>query len=151
MSVRFMQDQALRAARDGRSFIIKGASLDTLSGGVVQTAAGTFKAITEGSACVVKGFMMHLHTVSDEFSMEIGKTSVADGTGDFVALSPELHIETGASFVGAGPDFIMLPVPIYIEYSATAKALAVKLTCNDDGATVNFAVSGWLEDLSTLS
>jgi len=40
---------------------------------------------------------------------------------------------------------------MYIEYSATAKALAVKLTCNDDGATVNFAVSGWLEDQGTLS
>ena len=138
---------ALYQARQGNTFILKGASLDTLSAGVVQTATGTFEAIPVGSAAVVKGFMIHLHTVSDEFTMEIGKTSIADATGDFVALSPELHIETGAALAGAGSEFITLPVPMYIEYSATAKALAVKLTCNDDSATVNFAVAGWIEEI----
>lgn len=84
MSSRFNQDQALRASREGRAFIMKGCGINTLSGGVVQTAAGTFKAIPAGSAAVVKGFMIHLHTVSDDLSMVIGYTSNADGTGDFV-------------------------------------------------------------------
>ena len=151
MSGRFSQDQSLRAAREGRAFIIKGGPLDTLSAGVVQTAAGTFKAIPVGNAAVVKGFMMHLHSFSDEMEMEIGYTSVADGSGDFVAASPLLHLETGTVKVGAMPAFVFLPVPLYVAYSATSKAIAVKLTCNDDAASVYFAVAGWLEDQGTWS
>ena len=151
MSVKFMQDQALRAAREGRSFVMKGDSLDTLSGGVVQSAAGTFKAIPAGWAAVVAGFMIHLHSFSDEFTMEIGYTSVADATGDFVAASPVLHLETGDKKTGKGAEFVQLPVPIYLNYSATCKAVAVKLTTNDNAAVVGFAVAGWLEDKGTLS
>jgi len=44
-----------------------------------------------------------------------------------------------------------LPVPMYLNYSATCKAVAVKLTCNDNDASVNFGVAGWLEDKGTLS
>ena len=42
---RHLMDQALRASREGRAFILKASQATTLSGGVVQTAAGTFKAI----------------------------------------------------------------------------------------------------------
>ena len=148
---RHLMDQALRASREGRAFILKASQATTLSGGVVQTAAGTFKAIPVGKAAVVAGFMMHLHTVSDTFQLEIGYTSNADGTGDFVATSPEIMIHTGDKHTGVPPEFVALPVPMYIAYSATSKAVAVKLTCNDDAATVNFGVAGWLEDEGTLS
>ena len=148
---RLLMDQELRAARDGRAFIMKGCSIDTLSAGVVQVSAGTFKAIPEGSAAVVRGFMLHLHTASDNLSMVIGYTSGADATGDFVGVSPEIHIDTGNVVVGAGTSFVTLPVPMYLEYSATCKAVAVKLTANDDGAEACFGVAGWLEDKGTLS
>lgn len=143
-------DPALAAAREGRAFIMKGCGINTLSAGVVQTAAGTFKAIPEGSAAVVKGFMLHLHTASDNLSMIIGYTSGADATGDFVGVSPEIHIDTGNVVVGAGTSFVTIPVPMYLNYSATCKAVAVKLTTNDDGAEACFGVTGWLEDENTL-
>jgi len=151
MSGRFSQDQALRAAREGRSFIMKGAGLTTLSAGVVQTGAGTFKAITVGSAAVVAGFMVHLHTISDSVILEIGCTANVDGTGDFVAMSPHIMIHTGDKRTGIPSAFVKLPVPMYLNYSATCKAVAVKLTCNDNDASVNFGVAGWLEDEGTLS
>ena len=105
---------ALYMARQGKSFIMKGTGLTTLSGGVVQTGAGTFKAIPDGSAAVVKGFMLHLHTLSKNVIMEIGYTSVADGTGDFVAASPRIMIHTGDKHTGIGSEFITLPVPMYL-------------------------------------
>ena len=151
MSVAHMQDQSLRASRAGRAFIIKGDALDTLSGGVVQAAAGAFKAIPVGHAAVIAGFMIHLHSISDELTMEIGYTSVADATGDFVATSPVIHLETGDKKTGATPAFVKLPVPMYVKYSATSKAIAVKLTTNDDAAVAGFAVAGWIEDEGTLS
>ena len=137
---------ALYMARLGKTFIITAADLDTLSAGVVQTAAGTFKAIPEGSSCVVKGFKIHLHSLSDELVFEIGYTSGADATGDFVAASPAIHMETGDKKTGATPAFVTLPVPMYLTYSATCKALAVKLTTNDDAAVAGYAVAGWLEE-----
>ena len=137
---------ALYMARMGNTFIIKGDDLDTLSGGVVQTAAGTFKAIPEGSSAVIAGFMIHLHSLSDEMRLEIGKTSGADASGDFVSVSPTIHLETGDKKTGATPAFVTLPVPMYLTYSATCKALAVKLTTNDDAAVVGYAVAGWLEE-----
>ena len=151
MSIAHMQDQALRAAREGRSFIITAMGVDTLSGGVVQTAAGAFKAIPEGQAAVIRGFMIHLHTLDDQLTMEIGYTANADGTGDFVATSPELHTENGDKKTGSVPAFMKLPVPMYLKYSATCKAVAVKLTANDDAAEAGFGVAGWIEDQGTLS
>jgi len=134
-------------AREGKAFVIKGDNKDTLSAGVVQTGAGTFKPIPEGYACVVRGFMIHLHTISDTLAMVIGYTAAADGTGTFVEVSPRLHIETGDKFTGSVPAFIELPVPMYLKYSATCKALAVQLTANDDSAEATFGVSGWLEGI----
>lgn len=151
MSSRFSQDQALRASRDGRAFILKAAGIDTLSGGVVQTAAGTFKAIPVGHAAVVAGFMIHLHTISDSVTLEIGYSANADGTGDFVAMSPEIMIHSGDKKTGVPSAFVKLPVPMYLRYSATCKAVAVKLTCNDDAAIINFGIAGWIEESSTFS
>ncbi|MCK5847620.1 MAG: hypothetical protein KAH01_00310 [Caldisericia bacterium] len=137
----------LEAARDGRAFIMKGDGIDTLSGGVVQTTAGMFKAIPAGQAAVVKGFMLHLHTASDEVEMVIGYTADADATGTFVGVSPSIHIETGNAVVGAGTSFVTLPVPMYLKYSATCKAVAIKLTANDDAAEALFGIAGWLEEI----
>ena len=148
---RLLMDQELRAAREGRAFILKGGPLNTLSAGVVPASAGTFKAIPDGKAAVVAGFMMHLHSIDDTFQLEIGYTSVADGTGDFVATSPIIMIHTGDKHTGIPSAFVKLPVPMYLNYSATCKAVAVKLTTNDDAAIVYFGVAGWLEDKGTLS
>ena len=136
----------LEMARAGATFILKGGGITTLSGGVVLTAAGTFKAIPEGSAAVIAGFMLHLHTVSDEVEMHIGYSANADGTGDFVEASPVIHIETGGSLVGSLSNFITLPVPMYFTYSTTCKAVAVKLTTNDDSASIAFGIAGWIEE-----
>ena len=137
---------ALEAARRGDTFIIKVDGVDTLSSGVVQTSVGSFKAIPEGFAAVIKGFMLHLHTASDNLYMEIGYTSGADATGNFVAVSPSIHVETGNVVVGAETSFVTMPVPMYLKYSATCKAVAMKLTANDDAAEAHCAVAGWLEE-----
>lgn len=139
-------DTALYMARMGKTFIIKGDNLNTLSSGVVQTAAGSFKAIPEGSSAVIAGFMLHLHSLSDEVNLEIGCTSNADATGDFVATSPTIHMETGDKKTGSVPAFVKLPVPMYLTYSSTCKAVAVKLTTNNNDAVVGYAVAGWLEE-----
>ena len=136
-------DRGLAAAREGRAFILKGSAIDTLSAGVVQTAAGTFKEIPEGEAAVVAGFMLHLHTISDVLELEIGYTANNDGTGDFVAVSPVIMIHTGDKHTGIPSEFVKLPVPMYLNYSATCKAVAVKLTGNDDAAVAYFGLAGW--------
>ena len=143
-------DPALQASREGRAFILKAKELDTLSAGVVLATAGTFKAIPVGKQAIVAGFMMHLHTIEDTFQLEIGYTSNDDGTGDFVIVSPAPMIHTGDKHTGIPSEFAKLPVPICLPYSATCKAVAVKLTCNDDAAIIHFGVAGWLEDEATL-
>ena len=74
-----------------------------------------------------------------------------DGTGDFVAVSPVIMIHTGDKHTGIPSEFVKLPVPMYLNYSATCKAVAVKLTGNDDAAVAYFGLAGWLEDKGTLS
>ena len=137
--------EELYMARLGAAFNCKGADLATLNAGVVPVAAGNIKAIPEGEAAVVVGFMLYLSTASDWVRMVIGVTAEADGSGAFTELSPHLPVDTGASISGRPASFIKLPMPIYIKYSM-GKAVAVKLTTNDVGATICFALAGWLEE-----
>ena len=137
----------LYMARMGSTVCLKGNDKDTLSAGVVQTTAGEFSAIPEGSAIVLTCFYMHLSTASDWVTMEIGYTSAADGTGDFVAATPKFRIDTGDKKTGTAPSMVAFDPPMHISYSVTSKAVAVKLTTNDDSATVTFGVNGWLEEI----
>ena len=135
----------LYMARQGNTICLKGNDKDTLSGGVVQTTAGEFSAIPENQAAVITCYYLHLSTLSDYVELELGNTAAADGSGDFVALTPKFRIDTGDKKTGAQPGVTYLDPPIYIKYSATAKAVAVKLTASDDSATATFGCNGWLE------
>ena len=135
----------LYMARQGNTICLKGNDKDTLSAGVVQTTAGEFSAIPENQAAVITCYYLHLSTVSDYVELELGQAANADGTGDFVALTPKFRIDTGDKKTGAQPSVTRFDPPIYIEYSATAKSVVVKLTANDDDATATFGVNGWLE------
>ena len=135
----------LYMARQGNTICLKGNDKDTLSAGVVQTTAGEFSAIPSGQAAVITCYYLHLSTISDYVELEIGQAAAADGTGDFVAVTPKFRIDTGDKKTGAQPGVTYFDPPLYIEYSATSKSVAVKLTANDDSAVVTFGVNGWLE------
>ena len=136
----------LYMARMGNTFCAKAEDLDTLSAGVVPAATGNYVAIPEGSSAVVTCFYLFLSTVDDQVGFVIGYTSGADGTGDFVGVTPTFHIFTGDKRTAAPPNILHLDPPMYITYSTTSKAIAVKITTNDDDAIVTYGLNGWLEE-----
>ena len=142
-------DAGLNAARRGLSFCAK---LNKKSGinaaATVLTDAGFIQAIPEGKQIVVACFYIHLDTASDWVEFEFVYTANADGTGDVVALSPLIRIETGTAASADAPTITQLPVPLLVKYSATSKAVTMRAQTNDASAVATFAFLGWHENLT---
>ena len=142
-------DAGLNAARRGLSFCAK---LNKKSGinaaATVLTDAGFIQAIPEGKQIVVYCFYMHLDTATDWVEFEFVYTANANGTGDAVALSPLIRIETGSAAASDSPVVTQLPVPLLVKYSATSKAVTMRAQTNDAGAVATFAFLGWHENLT---
>ena len=143
---RYLDDIGLEMSRAGKALCRKVNGKDTLNAGVTLTDAGFLYAIPAGERVVITCFYFHLTTLSDSMTAAIGYTPNADGSGAFVAVTPEFGIETGAASTGSSPHVTPIWPPIVLAYSAgVCEALTAHVTTNDAGATVTLAMNGWHE------
>ena len=141
-------DAALNASRLGLAGCGKLNAKTGLDSATVLTDAGFLIAIPEGKQIVVACIYVHLNTASDWLDVELVYTANANGTGDVVALSPKLRVETGAANAADSPVLTQLMPPVVVKYSATSKAFTLRAQTNDSSASANIGVNYWLEDIS---
>ena len=141
-------DAALNASRLGLAGCGKLNAKTGLDSATVLTDSGFLIAIPEGKQIVVACIYVHLNTASDWLDVELVYTANANGTGDVVALSPKLRVETGTAAAAAAPQLTQLMPPVVVKYSATSKAFTLRAQANDSGASANLGINYWLEDIS---
>ena len=142
-------DAALVAARLGLAGCAKlNAKTAINDASAVLTDSGFLVAIPSGKRIVVTCFYAHLNTNSDWLDFEFVYTANANGTGDVVALSPKFRIETGAANSADAPVITQINPPLVVPYSATSKALSMRVQTNDAAASVTLGMNYWLEDIA---
>jgi hypothetical protein len=75
-------------------------------------------------------------------------TANANGTGDVVALSPKFRIETGAANSADAPVITQIHPPLVVAYSATSKAVTMRVQGSDASASATLGMNYWLEDIT---
>mgnify|MGYP001128644899 CR=1 FL=1 len=141
-------DAGLVAARLGLAGCAKvNAKPGINASAAVLTDTGFLVAIPEGQRIVVTCFYVHLNTASDYLDFELVYTAAANGTGDVVALSPKMRIETGTANQADAPTVTQLYPPAVVAYSATAKAFSMRVQTNDADASATLAFNYWLEGI----
>ena len=134
----------LDAAREGRGFCRKVNAKTAINTQAVLTDAGFLLPLEHGKRYIVRGFYMHLGTVSDWVTAEIGVTQNADGSGTFTALGPLFRIDTGAALASADPHQTSIDPPLAVT-QADGGALSARVQGNDAGASLTLALNGWEE------
>jgi hypothetical protein len=140
-------DDGLKAARDGRGRCAKvNAKTGINAASAVLTDTGFLIPLTTGQAVVIPCFYVHLNTPSDWLDFELVYTAEANGTGAVVAMSPKMRIETGAANSNEAPTITNFNPPAYVKYSATSKAVSMRVQTNDTAASATIGLNYWTED-----
>jgi len=151
MSVRFMQDQALRAARDGRS-VRKVQDAQTVTAAfVVQTSADIYYNIPEGKQIVVARMKVACETVEEYVAGYLVSCAEVTAGGVATKVSGELHDHVGSKKEGSGHIVRDTLPPIVIKYSSGARSVSMAIKATDAATVVGYGYTGWIEDESTLS
>jgi hypothetical protein len=144
-----VSDAGLLAARIGTAGCAKLNAKTGIADITVLTDSGFLIPITTGKQVVVVCFYVHLNTVSDWLDFEFIYTANADGTGDAVALSPKMRIETGAAAAADMPAIVALNPPVLVKYSTTSKAVTMRVQAADASASATLGMNYWTEDITT--
>ena len=140
-------DDELKAAREGRAGCAKlNAKTGINAASAVLTDTGFLIPLTTGQAVVLTCFYVHLNTPSDWLDFELVYTANANGTGDVVAMSPRMRIETGAANSNEAPTVTPIDPPAYVAYSTTSKAVSMRVQTNDTAASATIGLNYWTED-----
>lgn len=145
-------DQALRAARQGRAIHKWKDSITGLSGShVVSTDVAIYYNIPEGHQVLVANMSLGLDTTNDiAHAYVVGCTAVAGG-GDATQLCHHQHYVTGASKEGRSEHDHSIDPPLCVKYSDGYRSVSLALAANDQNADVLVGWRGWVEDEGTLS
>ena len=151
MSVRFMQEQGLRAAREGRS-IGKFEEAQNVTGAyVVEVGVDTYFDIPEGMQVIVTHFHVGCDD-ADEFAgcYMVGCSATAGG-GDATQTHHEIHDHVGTKKEGHDHVEEDINPPLCIKYSDGHRSVSMALIATDTDTVVNFGWTGWVEEEGTLS
>jgi len=151
MSVRHLQDQGLRAAREGRA-IHKHVTGDNVTAGfVVQTAAAIYYDIPAGHQVIVTSINVGCED-ADEFAglYLVGCAEVAGG-GAATQHHEEIHEHVGDKKQGKSHVDDEIYPPICIKYSDGHRSVSVAVKATDTDTVVDYGWMGWVEDEGTLS
>jgi len=151
MSIGHLQDQGLRAAREGRA-ICKFVDEDTVTDAfVVQTAAAIYYDIPEGKQLVIKSATVGGATVLEEcVAYLVGCDAVAGG-GTPTQLNHHLHIAIGDRKEGLMHAKESFDVPKVVKYSDGHRSVSLAVMATDNATVVTYGWCGWVEDEGTLS
>ena len=152
MSIGHMQDQALRAAREGRVFH-KFVDEDTgvTAGFVVQTAAAIYYDIPAGKQVIVDTVYLGCSTVDDEITAYIVSCAAVAGGGVATQRMHHWKVATGTKKEGIIHKIFHLDVPVVIKYSSGARSVSLAVKGNDTDIVGTYGWCGWVEDEGTLS
>ena len=151
MSIGHMQEQALRAAREGRSIRRYLADTTVTNAFVVQVAATDYYDIPEGKQVVITRLHIGCETV-DEFAAGY-LVACAEITGGGVAtqLHAQAHDHVGSKKEWSGHIVRTTNPPIVVKYSDGYRSVSLAVKATDNTTVVSYGWNGWLEDEGTLS
>ena len=151
MSVRYMQDQGLRAAREGRS-IHKYLADQTVTGAyVVEVGAGTYYNIPAGKQVVITHFHVGCEDVDEFAGAYMVSCAAVAGGGAATKISFEVHDHIGTKKEGRSHIRAEFTIPLVVKYSSGARSVSMALIATDTNTVCAFGWAGWVEDESTLS
>ena len=151
MSVRFMQDQGLRAAREGRGIHRNLTDQTVTNAFVVEVAAGTYYDIPAGKQVIVSAFWVGCETVDEFTAAYMVSCAEITGGGAATELGMQLHDHVGTKKEGFGHVREALACPLCIKYSSGARSVSMALKATDNATVCMFGWCGWVEDEGTLS
>ena len=151
MSVRFQQDQGLRAAREGRNIRRFLADVNVTAAFVVSTNALIYYDIPEGKQVVITRLHLGCETV-DEYAAGylVGCAEVAGG-GVATQLHAQAHDHVGGKKEGAGHIVRTTNPPIVVKYSDGHRSVSLAVKATDTSTVVAYGWNGWVEEEGTLS
>ena len=145
-------DQAIRAARQGRAIHKWKDSITGLSGShVVSTDAAIYYDIPAGKQVIVTRLVLGLDTINDVAHAYVAGCAAITGGGNATQLCPHSHFVTGAAKEGRSEATRVFDPPICIKYSDGYRSVSLALAANDTNADVLVGWQGWMEDEGTLS
>ena len=151
MSIGHMQDQGLRAAREGRSIRRWLDGTTVTAAYVVQTDALIYYNIPEGRQVVITKAFFGTETVSEEIlGYLVGCDAVAGG-GTPTQVHHHNHVVNGLALSGRLHFEKNLNPLIVLKYSEGHRSVSMAIKATDTATVVTFGWNGWVEDEGTLS
>ena len=152
MSIGHMQDQALRAAREGRALHkFLDDDTDVTAGFVVETNALIYYDIPAGKQVVVTTLYAGCGTIEDELTVYIVSCAAVTGGGAATQKMHHFKVANGAKKEGKVYGVRELRVPVVIKYSDSARSVSLAVKGTDTDVTGTYGWCGWVEDEGTLS
>jgi len=151
MSVRFMQDQALRAAREGRDIARYQADQTVTAAFVVEVGAAIYYNIPAGKQVIVTKIFVGCETVDEYVAGYLVACDAVAGGGTPVQKTRETHNHVGSKKDGNQHETVNAYPPFCIKYSDGHRSISMAMKATDTGTVVGFGWRGWIEDESTLS
>ncbi len=148
----YSQNQALRAARDGRAIHMWDDSIVGLTTEhIISTDSAIYYNIPAGKQVVVSRMSVGLDTTDDDGHMYIAGCSAVAGGGDATQLGHHIHYYSGSKKDGRGEHDHDFSPPLVVKYSDGHRSISLALAANDTDADLLVSWSGWVEDEGTLS
>jgi len=152
MSVRYMQDQALRAAREGRAIHrFLDDDTDVTAGYVVETNAAIYYDIPAGKQVIVSALYAGCSSVEDELTIYLVSCAAVAGGGAATQKMHHFKVANGVKKEGKVYGVRVLDVPVCIKYSDSARSVSLAVKGNDTDVVGTYGWCGWVEDEGTLS
>ena len=152
MSVRYMQQQTLRAAREGRAIHkFKDEDAGVTAGFVVSTDAGIYYDIPAGKQVIVDTVHYGVNTVDDEITVYMVACAAVAGGGAATQKMHHFFASAGTKKEGNGIVIAHLATPLCIKYSGGHRSVSMAVMATDTDAIVTYGWCGYFEDEGTLS
>jgi len=146
-----MQDQGLRAAREGRSLRRFLSEVTVTNAYVVSTNAGIYYDIPAGKQVVITRLHIGCETVEEQADAYLVSCAEITAGGVATQLHAEAHDHVGGKKEGTGHIVRTTNPPIVVKYSSGARSISLAVRATDAATIVSYGWNGWLEDESTLS
>ena len=151
MSIGHMQDQGLRAAREGRDIRRYVSEVKITGDFVVQTAAALYYDIPAGKQVVVCRTYVGCETALNLIEgYMVGCAAVAGG-GAATQINNHVHDHVGDKKEGSGHIIRDNLPPLVLKYSEGYRSVSIAVKATDTNTVVSFGWNGWVEDEGTLS
>jgi len=146
-----MQDQALRAAREGRVIRRYLDDQTETNAFVVSTAAAIYYDIPAGKQVVVTKAFVDCETVLEFAAAYVVGCSAITGGGAATQVHHALHDHVGDKKEGPSHKVKITNPPLVLKYSDGHRSVSMAVKATDAATVMSYGWNGWVEDEGTLS